>query len=199
MKIVNFGQVVDLEHGTQIAHQFTVMLPTGQRLQVRTDEGTVQQLVEALTGNGAAPQPSAQPRTLGEMLEQEAAATPQIEAEDDFDDAGEVFGGDYDPGELAAAAAGGIAEEPDYEPEAVMGTVSSEPAMAPATPQGGLGQPQQPKRPPKRPHIDKDGFFMPVKSRTVPKDEMGYPIVKQRAAPPQTVPDDDGEDDGQQI
>lgn len=195
MKIVNFGQVVDLEHGTQIAHQFTVEIAPGHRVQVQTDERTVQQLVEALTGNGA-PRPVVAPqrRTLGEMLAQEAPS-PEVEDEGEYD-ASDVFGGDYDPGELAAVAAGSIAQEPEYEPEAVMGTMAEEPVAAPQAPQGGLGQKQQ--RPPRRPQIDGDGFFMPVKARTVPKDEMGYPIVQKKAVV-QNVPQDDGSEDGTQI
>lgn len=51
MKIINFGQIVDLEHGTQISHQMTVEVPSGNRVQVRIYEDTVQQLVDAVTGS----------------------------------------------------------------------------------------------------------------------------------------------------
>ena len=56
MKIINFGQIVDLEHGTQISHQMTVELPDGNRTQVRIHEDTVQQLVDAVTGAEEKPQ-----------------------------------------------------------------------------------------------------------------------------------------------
>lgn len=195
MRIVNFGQVVDLEHGTQIAHQFTVMLPSGQRVQVRTDEETVQQLVAALTGNGVEPPQPTRSKTLGEILAEETQEPSQIEP-DSFD-AGDVFGGDYDPGELAANAASSLVEQ-DYEPEPVMGTMAEEPVMPQAAPTGGLGQPAPKPRQQRQQRVDSDGFVLPTRSRTVPKDEMGYPIVSQRA-PQQTLPIDDGEEDGQQI
>ena len=50
MRIVNFGQIIDLEEGRRIAHQITVELDTGVRQQIQTDERTVQQLLDVVTG-----------------------------------------------------------------------------------------------------------------------------------------------------
>jgi len=179
MRIINFGQVVDLEHGTQIAHQFTIQLSAGQLVQVKTDEGTVQQLLNAVSGNGAAQsEPPTQDRTLGELLVQEAYPEE------------ETYTDEVDPGEMAS----GVIGEHTYDrPEPVMGVIASETAPRKSTQQGGLGQPAA------RHRIDADGFLLPTTPRTVPTDSMGYPIVQAKAEAPQTVPDDNGEDDGQQI
>lgn len=161
MRIINFGQMVSLEHGTQIAHQITVEMPSGQRQQVLTDDSTVQQLVDLVSG--ATPQP----RTLEEVLEQE--------------DIGEEFGGDLDPGEI-------LDEVVHHDPEVVMGALAGEVPVDEA-PRGGIG----------RPPVDNEGFYLPVQAKTVPRDELGYPIVPRRVAPVVNVPDDDGESDGYQI
>lgn len=175
MRIVNFGQLVDLEHGTKLMHQITVELPSGHRIQVDTDEGTVQQLVDALMGNGSAVEPAHQ-KTLRELLVQDDGL------EEDYDNAGEFFGGD-DPGELAAV-----------EPDVVMGTLTEVHIMDEETVRGGLGQPNRNRRPP----VDSDGYYLSPPARTVPKDEMGYPIVPRKVHVP-TIPNDDGEGDGTQI
>jgi hypothetical protein len=81
-----------------------------------------------------------------------------------------------DPGEIGA--------------EAVMGRLSEVPAAT--SPVGAIGQVRQAPRP----SVDADGFMIAPKARTVPKDELGYPIVQKRSAPPQQrqlAVDDDGE------
>jgi hypothetical protein len=176
MRIINFGQMVSLEHGTQIAHQITVELPSGQRHQVLTDDSTVQQLVDLISGGTEQARTVPQHKTLEEVLDQES-------------DVGDMFGGDLDPGELRDL-------DESHEPEVVMGALSG---MSPVyeTPSGGLGRPQQ--REAKRLPVDSDGFLVPVRAKTVPRDEMGYPIVPHRTADVPNTPDDDGEGDGYQI
>jgi hypothetical protein len=192
MKIVGFGQMVDLETGTaQIAHRMTVETPDGRRVDIRTDELTVQQLLQAtLNGAGELRQPAPPPQqTMQEMVAQASPETYEEYLDDSEEDEGEMFGGDYDPNAAVADAVGSIAAEP----EPVMGTMAEEPVAAPP-PSRGLGQGR--KGP--RPVLDADGFMMPVRARTVPQDEMGYPVVPGRQVV-QTIPDDDGEEDGQQI
>jgi len=179
MKIINFGQVVSLEHGTQLTFQITVDLPSGRRVQVKTDEGTVDQLMDALWGSGNQHPFPVEQQTLNQMLKKDIALDSELLAEESYAGAVEDFGGDYDPGELAS-------------PDAVMGSLSEEPIVRDSSLRGGLGQPKR------NPQIDSDGFLLPVRAKTVPKDEMGYPIVQRRAAPP-NIPDDDGEGDGTQI
>ena len=91
-----------------------------------------------------------------------------------------VFGENYDAEDYDAGEVGG------YAPEGIMVVVADESvATLPVQPRG-LGHPP----------VDSDGYYLPPKAKTVPKDEMGYPIV-QREAPPDSV--DDEEDDGDQI
>jgi hypothetical protein len=183
MKIINFGQVVSLEHGTQLTFQLTVDLPSGRRIQVKTDEGTVDQLMDALLGNGGQ-HPHVERKTADQMLKNDIAIDSELLAEESYSGSVDDFGGDYDPGELINV---------ERSPDAVMGALSEIPVVRDSSVRGGLGQPKR-----RDPQIDSDGFLLPVRSRTVPKDEMGYPIVQRRATP-SIIPDDDGEGDGTQI
>ena len=163
MRIVNFGQIIDLEGGRRIAHQITVELDTGLRRQIQTDEATVQQLLDTITEVDVAPFPP--PDVMGR-------------------DEGQVFGGDYD-GEDYAAENDDVGEVGVYVPESVMGVVANEPITSVPPAPSGLGHPP----------VDSDGYYLQPKAKTVPKDEMGYPIVQRLA-----VPDDvDEEEDGDQI
>lgn len=182
MMIVNFGQVVDLEHGSGFVNQFTVVMPNGLRVSIMTNEETIQQLMDLAGGiepeeevirggNGAAEETWAIPSTVPEPPPTEPG--------------GEEFGGGYDPGE----------EDDDG---GVIGAMVDQ-RVASQVAAGGLGSPgsSRPKPAKPRPMVDGDGFFMAPKGKTVPKDEMGYPIVSQRAAASPSGGDDD--DDGQQI
>ena len=159
MRIVNFGQVVDVDRGLQLTHQMTVELQSGDRVQILTDERTVQQLVDVATG----------------VSEEQARGASFVGSDypQDVSDFGEA--GLEDPSDLFDDPPIGTMEEP---------LVQREPSG------GGLGSPKPP--------VDEDGFYLPPKARTVPKDELGYPIV-----PRKKVSDDgdldDGEDDGAQI
>ena len=95
MRIINFGQMVDLEDGMRVAHQITVESPSGQRHQVLTDEQTVEQLVDIAIGGGRDQPP--QRRTLGEMLDEGAASDMEGLVEEAYSGSGSVFGG-HDPG-----------------------------------------------------------------------------------------------------
>ena len=191
MRIINFGQMVDLEHGTKLEHQIMVEMPSGQRFQIVTDEGTVQQLADVLVEDGD--HKLAKQKTLEDILEKGVDPDAEGLNEEPYSGTQSDFGGDYDPGELARID--GI-----YTPDAVMGALVEEPVLEDKPVRGGLGQSRERKKPPlsHKPLLDSDGFYLPPPSRTVPKDEMGYPIVPRRVQPP-TVPDDDGEGDGTQI
>lgn len=201
MRIVSFGQVVDVDKGGAFSHQFTIEAAGGERFTVETDELTIQRLIEIYTG---AARGNGQPKDPGEARYQQWRA--QMESQSvhdqipvgigelpDEEPEGVEFGGDYDPGEVANSAASQIIEDTT---ESVMGAIAEVPAETPPASRG-LGQsPPVPIR--RQPPVDKDGFVMPVKARTVPKDEMGYPIVsKSRRAP--SIPDDDGSEDGTQM
>lgn len=157
MRIVNFGQVMNVEDGFKMSYQFTIELPTGERADVLTNEETVQQLVDVMTGRGTLSQPALEP--------QGSATRP------DADEYDYTFGGDV--GELSIEKAPvAFDTEPPYFEEAV------------PEPKSSLGQV---KKVPGQ-----------TKARTVPKDEMGYPMVQQ-AVKDSGYPLDDGEDDGAQI
>lgn len=87
---------------------------------------------------------------------------------------------EHDPGEVNVS----------MDPEAVMGVLATEPASEELS-GSGLGQP-------KRPPVDSDGFYMAPKARTVPKDELGYPIVHTAGRAVSPLPPED-EGDGTQI
>jgi len=199
MLIVNFGQVVDLEAGGQFAHQFTVQLLDGRRATVTTDERTVQQLIELVSGVETE---TARPGSNGQKYEDTDYAVPGgVHGQYDDPDEGVEFGGDYDPGEDL------------HERVPVMGTVAEERVVAPLQQRGGgLGQagpvpverPQAPvARPQRRPNVDADGFLVPPRAKTVPSDSAGYPVAAQTKAPQTSVghlgkfAEDD--DDGTQI
>lgn len=193
MRIVNFGQVVDLDRGgVELSNQITVELADGRRASVVTDESTIQQFIQLATG--VVPRPIQSTRVSefpggtevksfdGVDLEQELARGSKMSD----DDLATIFGGngEGDPGELRA------------EPEPVMGQVAEEKLVEAPTLRGmGSGTPA----PVRRPMVDKDGFAIPTPSRTVEQDEMGYPVLEggQRVASP--PPGDDGADDGTQI
>jgi hypothetical protein len=190
--IVNFGQVFDLENDGSLSFQFTVMDGNGTRVPISTNESTIRQLMSAALQpeprpiqRGGNNQPQHQMSIDEEAFRREMA---RIEGElDDGDpDEGEVFGGDYSPESIAAQAAASLANDP----EPVMGAVAAEPVKPPQQ-AAGLGQGP-------RVRVDADGFALPPTARTVPKDEMGYPIVSGNQAQP-SIPDDDGEDDGTQM
>ena len=185
MKIISIGQVVNVEHATELAHQFTLELPSGQRVQVGTNADTVKQLLDAVLGSEL-PKPASVHKTLNELLEQDIASDEEELAEEAY--AGDFFGGD-DPGEFIG------------DRDVVMGTLSEMPVVE-DVPLGGLGQPRKHKNKPpprRRPPVDSEGFYLPPPAKTVPKDELGYPIVHPRALAPPSIPDDDGEGDGTQI
>ena len=189
MLIVNFGQVIDLEHGGGFSYQFTVVLPDGMRVPIATDEGTVRQLMEAMVEPGKQPvrgnnHPRQQPIIDEEAFHREMDNIEGVYDEDPDD--GEIFGGDYDPEGVAAQAASSISPEP----ESVMGAVVEQ-AIPQAPPATGLGQGSSIR-------IDGDGFALPPTARTVQADAKGYPIVPG-GQPEPTIPDDDGEDDGTQM
>jgi hypothetical protein len=199
MRIVNFGQMIDVQT-RQMAHQIVVETVDGRQHVITTDEATVSQLIAVMTNNVQAAQVQSMP-TRAEQVANEVAARLQADAdygnypeteESEFEDGAEIFGGEDDPGEVSEPVMGVIAEDRIAEmPEAV----------------GGLGQPRPQNRAqlevtqppqPRRILTDKDGFALPVRAKTVPKDEMGYPIVRRAAAAPR-IPDDNGEEDGAQI
>jgi hypothetical protein len=171
MRILSFGQVIDLERGGQFTQQITILLPDGRKAVIETDEDTIQRLIAL-----------AAPFVRGSEVkhfEPEEERYRQEESLEDSMDAASIFGGEEDAGERPA--------------EPPMARMSEEPTETPPS-NGGIGNGRP--APVRRPMVDKDGFALPVPSRTVEKDEMGYPVVDRRAAPPSG---DDGADDGTQI
>jgi len=157
--------MVDLDREGLIVNQLTVELPDGRQVNIDTDETTVQCLIQLAAGVERAPLPrrvDLEPPPPAPHQEEELAL---------------IFGGE-DVGEI---------KEPDEEP--VMGKVAEFPAATPPA-QGGIGSGKAATA--RRPRVDKDGFALPVQSRTVEKDEMGYPVVERTAAPPPVVEEDDG-------
>lgn len=190
MRIINFGQMIDVET-RQLAHQIVVETVDGRQHVVTTDEATVSQLIAAMSNNVQAAQVQSMPTQVA-SIDEEAFNRYLPDEEPEFEEGAEIFGGEEDPGETGR--------------EPVMGVIAED-RIAEVEEPGGLGQPA-PKRspaqlevtpPPKPVRTDADGFVMPVHSRTVPKDEMGYPIVQQKGQRAPLIPDDDGEDDGAQI
>lgn len=188
MRIANFGQMLDVRTRS-FQHQMLVITDDGRQHVIATDEDTVQQLIQAMTNSGHT-MPASEPPEISvnreAFLREEPSYHLPQEPEGEDELVADIFGGDVDPGEQA--------------PEPVMGVIAEDRiADVPAEPRG-LGSRQPPKAapPPTRPpRVDADGFALPVPARTVPKDEMGYPIVaKNRNAP---VLPDDGGDDGNQI
>lgn len=172
MRIVNFGQVVDLENGGGFAHQFTVLLDNGDRISIVTNEDTLQQLIELaaeLQGPESEIDYDTHDSTVG-RLERRLEMVPPL-----------------DPGEL------GSEESVLISP--VMGEVVTPPAeLTPKVEFGGLGN-RVPRVP--SPMIDQDGFMIRPPAKTVSKDEMGYPISRAKQAPAPAVGDE--EDVGFQI
>jgi hypothetical protein len=197
MRIVNFGQVVDLEHGGGFAHQFTVALDSGERLSIITDEETVQQLIEITMMMAPEEKPSHlrvvdSPDPANVMTQRMRQAMEEA-GESDVMVAPGVEVMEHDPGELAAYEPPG--EVPESQP--VMGKVADVPirGVPRGVQPGGLGQPSPPVK--RRPNIDADGFMITPPPRTVPTDEMGYPITAASRQEPDPEPED--EDVGEQI
>jgi hypothetical protein len=172
MRIINFGQVVDLEDGTiGMGFQMTVLLPDGTRISIATDEHTIQQLTEIVVGGV---EDVVVPPPAPERIYEEG---PAFEAAD-------VGGGNGGP------VMGQIDEE-DYEEQVMRGMV------------GGLGSPPRAPQPaqaqPRPPMIDEDGFMRTPVAKTVPTDEMGYPIVAQQQGPTQEELIEEEEDPGESV
>ena len=163
MKIVRFGQMMDLNRG-DFVNSFEVELDDGRVESISTNEETLQQLIQLMVGGQKAVGAERNREHFAKYLDSEEPA--------------DIFGGDV------SEASGEVV----VDDVPLMGTIAEEYA----TPE----PPPEPKpRPAPRPNVDADGFLVPVRPRTVDKDEMGYPVVN-RLAPPSR---DDGEDDGQQI
>jgi len=155
MKIINFGQVVDLENGTvDLGYQLTVLMPSGQRISVSTNEETVRQLTEIVIG-------ATIPAEEMELVEEQPAAA--------------IFGPGPDNGENVM---GQIAEE-EYEEQVMRGMVgglgSPPTAQKPAKPRA-----RQPlidedgfMRPPPAKTVQQDEMGYPVvsASRNMPTQE----------------------------
>jgi len=177
MRIVSFGQVVELNGGRpEIANQMTVELVNGYRITVPTDERTVQRLIEIASGVMSTQEVERQRPPARKLSDYQ---TPEEREEEDA----EYFGGvpASDPGEMGQAA------------EPLMGRVAEEEVSLDTASGGGIGN-GPPVHLSVRQRVDKDGFALPIPSRTVEMDEAGYPVVPGRRAAPR----EDG-DDGTQL
>lgn len=196
MRIINFGQVMDVESGVDLIHQMTIEHPDGRRFTIRTDEGTVQQLIESMAGMGNEVEVPLQKANPMRFTPTSPTMFPHDSPSEEEEEPGSVFGGDYDPG-----------EENQQSVEPVVGTIAENRTTTDSYSGGGIGQVTQapvqqefPNRGRKKrqPLIDKDGFMISPPAKTVPKDEMGYPIVPKRNAQPSSNRFSE-EEDGQQI
>lgn len=204
MRIVSFGQMVNIERGGSFTHQFTLEAEDGSQHNVETDEGTIGRLIEIYTGvSRGAPKPAQQPVQAApsngesqyrQWKTQMESSSPSDSDSSEYEDGADLFGGDYDPGEVANEAVSRIVDDTM---SAVMGAVAELPVQSPPASRGLGSSPAVPIRA-KQPRVDKDGFVLPVQSRTVPKDELGYPIVSNNRRSP-SIPDDDGSEDGTQM
>lgn len=185
MRIVSFGQMVDVAT-KQFTYQMVVITDDGHSHAITTTEDTIQQLVGKLTNGGVA-QENYAARSAEPYV---SPVRKEYVQESEDEELASIFGGEPDPGEQA------------QEPEPVMGVIAEDRVAEEEEAPRGLGSRPSASRiaPPTRPpvpRVDADGFALPVPARTVPKDEMGYPIVaKNRNAP--VLPEDNG-DDGNQI
>lgn len=182
MRILSFGQMMNLDGGLAFTHQMVVELPTGERRVINTDEGTVQQLIAIMAGlpDGvpvmAAPDaPVQQMPVRREQVDPDLAVAPDPE---EYEEGVDVFGGD--PGEVGRLVDADSPPVPDI---------------------GGIGfaQPQQQLQVVNPPRVLPNGKVVAPRAKTVPKDEMGYPIVpKRQASRPQQSAFSE-EEDGTQI
>jgi hypothetical protein len=152
-----------------VINQLTVELPDGRLAAVPTTEETVQALMNLHAGLPM--ETEVFPPSVPENVE----VDPNLVAEYMPDEEEEQI----DPGEINT--------------DTVMGTLAEAPASQPVG-VPAIGQPQPQPQP--RPHVDSDGFALPPKAKTVPMNEMGYPIVQRKKSQPQQrqlVADEDGE------
>jgi len=69
MLIVGFGQFVDLTDGGGLANTFSVLLDSGEVVSIKTDEGTVQQLIQ-LTGSSPPSIPAEEEDGVGGFIDE---------------------------------------------------------------------------------------------------------------------------------
>lgn len=162
MRIINVGQLINLEQHTGMLNQFTVRLENGREVIVWTDESTVAQLIDA-AAKEVGPSSPYQPPPQEEPLPPEATE----------------FGGDLpDPGEdLSAPAppAMGVVDGeeplPEYRQDKLGKDEIRQPGRNPSARSPGGGHPNKKGRIPAHRTVEI------VPARTVPMDEMGNPIV----------------------
>lgn len=195
MRIVNFGQVVDLENGQGMINQFTVLLDDGERVSIVTDADTLHQLVELATLVGV-PQP--EQTGHGYTVPPQEPIADNMEGFEEPPERYGLYGDEEDPGE-SYDAGDGLSREA----EPVMGTVAEEYHTAP--PEAvksvqGLGDVGHKlgKKKKRGPIIDEDGFMVTPPAKTVSADEKGYPIVPGSGAP-QEDQEEEQDEDGTQI
>jgi hypothetical protein len=168
MKIVNFGQVVVMD-GDRPALTYQMLIEiNGKHVPIRTDEETVQSLMNMVQEDGD--------RTAGDYEPPERDFRT-----DDLPAGPEDFGGtEYmdDPGEM-------VSVHDAHSAYAMGGMEDAIPADPPPVASPGLGAN------PASVNVDPDGFHLRPQAKTVPADSAGYPIV-QRTPGAQPVDDDDG-------
>jgi hypothetical protein len=171
MKIVSFGQQVLLDAEMTVINQITVELQDGRQVSVPAAEETVQALMKLHAGIPL--DKEVIPPAVPDNVTIDPSVFENYSSDEMYDEEDE----EIDPGEIGDAVMGVLAEEP-----------MSQPAGIPKA----IGQPQTRAQP----RVDADGFMLAPKARTVPKDEMGYPIVQRKQQVPkqrQLIADEDGE------
>lgn len=164
MRIVSFGQSVNVENLSEVMHHFTVVTDAGEIHTLPATEELVAALVQISASEGGSAAESVYPTQVPET-----GGNGQTE----WSAEGIEFGGDVDPGEVARESMRREVAEDDLV-EAAMGVIAEEPASPPQKSMAGIGQ----KKP--QPIVSSDGKQLAPRPKTVPKDSMGYPIVQQK-------------------
>ena len=153
MKIISFGQVVNLEQGSNFTHQFTVRLDNEEQVDIVTDEDTIAQLVTLIDRSPHIIQGGS---TIG---------TTRRDSKVDNDMGRSGWENTY------ATHNDGISGVATQAP--ILGVMDQESITTFTVPSPGIGS----GKPVRVPRIDKDGFALPIQSRTVEMNSAGYPVI----------------------
>lgn len=184
MRIISFGQSIMADRLTEVQHHITVQFDNGMQSVVPVMEETVRVLIELKNSFG-----SEEGIRHDDRVSPAQMGGPEAELDGP---AGIEFEAPIDEGEYAPIS------------EPIMGVMAETPIGISSSRTGGLGQPRSRPRPivSRDPLIGSDGFQITPRARTVPKNEMGYPIIpKKKVTTPKLVVkrENDEEGDGVQI
>jgi hypothetical protein len=166
VKIISFGQVVNLEQGSNFTHQFTVRLDNEEQVDIVTDEDTIAQLVTLIDRSPHIIQGGS---TIG-------TTRRDSKVDNDMGRSGWENAVDNDMGRSGwentyATHNDGISGVATQAP--ILGVMDQESITTFTVPSPGIGS----GKPVRVPRIDKDGFALPIQSRTVEMNSAGYPVI----------------------